>query len=197
MTTQEKDAWCIRRPDGEIQRGTLDQLQEAFDMGAVDASTLVLAPGTTQWRTLGDLAGLDELTQPAPVPRKPRAFALWVATGVVVMLAIGGAGALMAYRRAPRVPLAPVVAMPPAPPPAPAPTPTGGATSEAQPTPAAVSDRIAPEPEPTMVAKHIDQKKPDARPQRQRPAGRRGQRELPHESKPCTCAHLDPMCSCL
>ena len=70
-----EELWSILLPSGEVRTGTLDQLHEAFDAGCVDASTLVLAPGATEWSTIGALAGLDdEAPAPAPETLRPVAF---------------------------------------------------------------------------------------------------------------------------
>ena len=65
-STGDDDLWCVMLPSGESRRGTLDQLDDAFQAGAIDASTLVLGPGETEWKPLGALAGLE--TEPAPAP---------------------------------------------------------------------------------------------------------------------------------
>ena len=67
------DLWCVMLPSGESQRGTLDQLDEAFQAGVISADTLVLGPGETEWARLGALAGLeaqalaDVIPDPIPV----------------------------------------------------------------------------------------------------------------------------------
>jgi hypothetical protein len=52
--------WYVQLPDGDVHRVTLDQLDEGFQAGHVDASTMVLAAGATRWEKLGQLAGIDE-----------------------------------------------------------------------------------------------------------------------------------------
>jgi len=73
MTVQ--DLWHVKLPSGDILTVTLDQLDGAFADGHVDASTLVREAGTTEWSTLGAMAGLDEagpVARPAPAPSAPR-----------------------------------------------------------------------------------------------------------------------------
>jgi hypothetical protein len=63
----DDDLWSVMLPSGEARRGTLDQLDEAFQSGAINADTLVLGPGETTWAKLGALAGL-EAPQSIPAP---------------------------------------------------------------------------------------------------------------------------------
>jgi hypothetical protein len=60
------ELWSVRLPTGVIRRGTLDELDAAFDAGHIDENVLVLAPNGTEWQRLGALAGLDEGAPPAP-----------------------------------------------------------------------------------------------------------------------------------
>jgi hypothetical protein len=63
------ELWSVRLSDGRTIRCTLDQLDAGFESGHVDAQALVLAPGSTQWARLCDLAGIDAAPQPAsPTP---------------------------------------------------------------------------------------------------------------------------------
>jgi hypothetical protein len=52
--------WQIAIVTREVRTGTLDQLDEAFQSGAIDLSTPVLAPGATRWSTLGELVAEPE-----------------------------------------------------------------------------------------------------------------------------------------
>ncbi len=76
------DLWYVKLSDGDVHRVTLDQLDEAFQAGHVDAETMVLAAGATRWAKLGALAGIDEdvpieaeeipaAPHPAPALRAP------------------------------------------------------------------------------------------------------------------------------
>jgi len=66
----DNELWSIALPSGEIRKGSLDQLDDAFNAGLVNEDSLVLAPGATEWTRLGDLAGIDG-AQPAPVVASP------------------------------------------------------------------------------------------------------------------------------
>ena len=72
MSADGNELWSVRLPNGEVSRGSLDQLDEAFNAGHIDEHALVLAPGSTRWTKLGDLAGLDDAAQPASV--QPEAY---------------------------------------------------------------------------------------------------------------------------
>jgi len=66
------ELWYVKLSDGDVHRVTLDQLDEAFQAGHIDAETMVLAAGATRWAKLGALAGIDdevpiEAEIPAPV----------------------------------------------------------------------------------------------------------------------------------
>jgi hypothetical protein len=54
-----EELWSVRLPTGDIRRGTLDELDAAFEAGHIDANALVLGPNATEWERLGALAGLD------------------------------------------------------------------------------------------------------------------------------------------
>jgi hypothetical protein len=71
--------WYVKLPDGDVEPLTLDELDEAFQGGHVNANTMVLAAGSTQWARLGELAGLDQPAprQAMPPPRQaPAAYAM-------------------------------------------------------------------------------------------------------------------------
>jgi hypothetical protein len=55
----DDNLWCIKLSDGNVRSGTLEQLDEAFQAGAIDENTLVLGDGSSDWVRLGDLLGLD------------------------------------------------------------------------------------------------------------------------------------------
>jgi hypothetical protein len=70
--------YYVQLLDGDVHRVTLDQLDEAFQAGHIDASTLVLADGAERWTTLGRLAGIDDpppldvgRSRPRSVPPAP------------------------------------------------------------------------------------------------------------------------------
>jgi hypothetical protein len=65
--------WYVKLADGDVERVTLDQLDEAFQNGQIDENTMVLAAGSDQWLKLSDLLGLADATPPPPTPA-PQAF---------------------------------------------------------------------------------------------------------------------------
>jgi hypothetical protein len=67
--------WYVKLADGDVERFTLDQLDEAFQNGQIDENTTVLAAGSDQWLKLSDLLGLADATPPPPPPTPtPQAF---------------------------------------------------------------------------------------------------------------------------
>ena len=73
----DNDLWYVKTGDGDVDRMTLDQLDEAFNGGHIDENVMVLPAGEETWVKLGTLLGLDQ-PAPAPValPPTPAAFAL-------------------------------------------------------------------------------------------------------------------------
>jgi hypothetical protein len=73
----DNDLWYVKTADGDVDRMTLDQLDEAFNGGHIDENVMVLPAGEETWVKLGVLLGLD---QPAPspvsLPPTPTSFAL-------------------------------------------------------------------------------------------------------------------------
>jgi len=63
-----EEIWSVRLPTGDVRRGSLDDLDAAFEAGHIDENALVLAPGATKWTKLGELAGLDADDAPPPAP---------------------------------------------------------------------------------------------------------------------------------
>jgi len=63
-----EEIWSVRLPSGDVRRGSLDELDAAFEAGHIDENALVLAPGATKWTKLGELAGLDDDAPPAAAP---------------------------------------------------------------------------------------------------------------------------------
>jgi hypothetical protein len=66
----DHDLWYVKTADGDVDRMTLDQLDEAFNAGHIDENVTVLPAGQSNWVRLGTLLGLD---QPATTP--PVSFA--------------------------------------------------------------------------------------------------------------------------
>jgi hypothetical protein len=72
----DNDLWYVKTADGDVNRVTLDQLDEAFNAGHIDESVMVLPAGQAAWVKLGALLGLDQpAPAPAPVPATPAAYA--------------------------------------------------------------------------------------------------------------------------
>lgn len=67
MTTNE-ELWRVQLGTGELRVMTIDVLDEAFDAGIIDGSTLVLAPGASNWARLADVAGLEDAGAAGPAP---------------------------------------------------------------------------------------------------------------------------------
>jgi len=53
------DVWYVKLANGDVHKVTLDQIDQAFDGGRIDANVLVRPEGSEEWRTLAELAGLD------------------------------------------------------------------------------------------------------------------------------------------
>ena len=67
-TDEGGDLWYVQVAAGEPYMLSLDQLDDAFQAGSVDANTLVCEVGSSEWQRLGEVAGLDEAPpEPAPV----------------------------------------------------------------------------------------------------------------------------------
>ncbi len=60
MNSSSGDFWYVKLTDGDVHRVTLDQLDEAFQAGHIDANTMVLAGGSSEWTRLGAIAGMDD-----------------------------------------------------------------------------------------------------------------------------------------
>ena len=66
------EIWHVRLPNGDSLEGTLEQLDDAFQSGAIDESTLVRREGTSEWVTLAQAAGLEPArVTPNPAPSAP------------------------------------------------------------------------------------------------------------------------------
>jgi hypothetical protein len=68
----EGNLWYVKTADGDVQRMTLDQIDEAFNAGRIDVDTMCLPDGAIRWARLGELAGLDA-PAPAAAPAPTRA----------------------------------------------------------------------------------------------------------------------------
>ena len=54
------DIWYVRLDAGDVRVLTLEQLDDWFQRGRITGKTEVLAEGETTWRTLAEVAGLDD-----------------------------------------------------------------------------------------------------------------------------------------
>ncbi len=62
--------WYVKLEDGDVERVTLDQLDEWFQSGRITENTMVLADGSEQWTKLAELLGLSDAA-PGPAPVEP------------------------------------------------------------------------------------------------------------------------------
>jgi len=60
QTNETETPWYVQLPDGEVRTMTLDELVQSFEAGMIDERANVLQMGETEWRTLGEVAGLGE-----------------------------------------------------------------------------------------------------------------------------------------
>jgi hypothetical protein len=67
----DHDLWYVKTADGDVDRMTLDQLDEAFNAGHIDENVTVLPAGQNNWVRLGTLLGLDQPATPPPVSFAP------------------------------------------------------------------------------------------------------------------------------
>lgn len=76
----DNDLWYVKTADGDVNRVTLDQLDEAFNAGHIDENVMVLPAGEATWVKLGVLLGMDQPaaapSAPVALPPTPTAFAL-------------------------------------------------------------------------------------------------------------------------
>jgi hypothetical protein len=64
--------WYVKLADGDVERVTLDELDEAFQSGRVDENSMVLADGADTWMKLSDLLGSPEQAlEPGPPAAAP------------------------------------------------------------------------------------------------------------------------------
>jgi hypothetical protein len=56
----DQEIWHVLVASDDMKRMNVDQLDDAFRLDVVDASTLVWKTGMSTWRRLGSLAGIDE-----------------------------------------------------------------------------------------------------------------------------------------
>jgi hypothetical protein len=67
--------WYVKTPDGDVDRMTLEQVDEAFNSGRIDENVMVLPPDGSRWSRLGELAGIDagvaERSSASPTSLRP------------------------------------------------------------------------------------------------------------------------------
>jgi hypothetical protein len=56
----DQEIWHVLVASDDMKRMNVDQLDDAFRLDVVDASTLVWKTGMSTWRRLGSIAGIDE-----------------------------------------------------------------------------------------------------------------------------------------
>jgi hypothetical protein len=66
MNAEVQDRWHVRLWSGEVRACTLDELDAGFQAGSIGEDTFVLAPGSTTWAKLADVAGLSADEAPPP-----------------------------------------------------------------------------------------------------------------------------------
>jgi uncharacterized protein DUF4339 len=113
----EVDVWYVKLADGDVDRVTLDQLDEAFQSGQIDENSMVLAAGTDQWMKLGELLQASDATPPPPQPTPtPSVTAQAVAPARPVAQPLAQPTAMVRPASPLQAPVQPVIAT--APPPA-------------------------------------------------------------------------------
>jgi hypothetical protein len=115
--TVDDSLWYVKLADGDVERFTLDQLDDAFQNGQIDENTMVLAAGSDQWLKLSDLLGLSDATPPPPPPSPmphmvqtlpappPSAYPVPVTTRP--QMAMAGTHPLATMRPPPQMPILP------------------------------------------------------------------------------------------
>jgi hypothetical protein len=65
---QHEDIWLVQLGNGAIRAMTLDELDAAYQEGAIDEDTYVRRDGSSKWSRLRDEIGAAEPPPPAPPP---------------------------------------------------------------------------------------------------------------------------------
>lgn len=78
----DPEVWHALVGPGRVVEGTLDQLDHAYQTGAINERTLVWRPGMTEWMPLGVMAGIDFDARPAPTPTTAHALSAPPSSGV-------------------------------------------------------------------------------------------------------------------
>ncbi len=66
----DNEIWHVLIDSDDMKRMNVDQLDDAFRLSLVDASTLVWKAGMKTWQSLGSVAGLDDAQEPEAAPRR-------------------------------------------------------------------------------------------------------------------------------
>src|SRR6188768_1323880 len=61
------DRYYTQVEAGDVRLFTLDQLDAAFNAGLIHENTYVCLEGDSQWQTLGEVAGLGQEEEAAPI----------------------------------------------------------------------------------------------------------------------------------
>ena len=65
MTEARSDLWHVQMASGDVLIMNLDELDDAFNSGRIDESTMVLQGGSLKWARLGEILGDEEPELPA------------------------------------------------------------------------------------------------------------------------------------
>src|SRR5262245_27187563 len=64
---ETEDRYHTQVEAGDVRLCTLDQLDAAFNAGLIHENTYVCLEGSSEWLTLGEVAGLGDEEEEAPV----------------------------------------------------------------------------------------------------------------------------------
>jgi hypothetical protein len=65
----DEETWLVQLANGDVRMMTVEQLDEAFQKGTIDESTLVRRDGAGAWVKLGDELGQSEPAEAPPSPQ--------------------------------------------------------------------------------------------------------------------------------
>lgn len=71
---QHEDIWLVQLANGAVRAMTLDELDAAYQEGAIDEDTYVRRDGSTKWSRLRDELGADEPAAPPPPAPAPVSY---------------------------------------------------------------------------------------------------------------------------
>ncbi|HEY6079071.1 MAG TPA: hypothetical protein VIW29_09725 [Polyangiaceae bacterium] len=78
-----QEVWHVLLASDDMKRMNVDQLDDAFRLSLVDASTMVWKAGMNTWQRLGSIAGIDDeletIARPVPAARQLTAARAWPA----------------------------------------------------------------------------------------------------------------------